>query len=87
MKAQFDSFMQNWKVKGLGTFSTLEKAQEAIKKHKGDGQSKKSGYVSVCLTEDIKSRLQEMAKTEKLTLSAMARKLIEEGVSDYGKKG
>lgn len=80
MKPKYNPFTMMWEVKGAGTYATLAEAREAT------GKLKKSCHVSCCLSEDVKARLQIMADDKKLSLSAMARKLIEKGVSDYGKR-
>lgn len=89
MKPEYKPFSMMWEVKGLGVYATLEKACEAIAKHKAEqrvrkGQkTKQSSHVSCCLSEDMENRLQEMVKNHGLTLSAMVRELIEKGVIDY----
>lgn len=89
MKPEYRPLSMMWEVKGLGVYATWEKACEAIAKHKAEQRARKgqrvkqSSHVSCCLSEDVENRLQEMAKNHGMTLSAMVRKLIEKGVSDY----
>ncbi len=78
MRAVYEPFMQRWYVKGLGYFDSKADALIAIK------NTTMSDTLIVRLSGETKQRLQEIATLNNVSLSDVARTILEKEVNGNG---